>query len=223
MPDVADELRRILDAKDGRTLIEMRESERHYDVVIEKAEYEGEATTVHFDDGWVTTLSGPEVKAGDTVTFWDDGFGTQRHGWALNGELVEWLTPYERIARRVTWLAEQDRRDRERLERGAEKRAAEYDALPDVLKLRLDRFASERADFWVSGGDYEMFCCTEAVKIADHLRPRVEAGEDPETVVREFHGLPWDEQAKVVSDQHSGNTFGGACSLARAVLAGESV
>lgn len=221
--DLPDDLRACMDDKDGRTLIEMREGEPHYDVIAEKADFDGKGTTVTFDGSIVTYLIGREIKAGDTVTIWDGHdrlmLGGERHGWAHNGELVEWLTPYERIAKRVAWLAQYDRDQRARLERGAEKRATDYAALPESLKARIDRFVEAIPDFWLNG-DYELFCCTEAVKIAEHLRPRVEAGEDAEAVVRSFYEQPWDEQAKVISDQHSGGTFGGACSLAQGLLTG---
>lgn len=221
--DLANELRAAIDLKDGRTLIEMREAEPHYDVVIEKGMYDGKGTTVTMDGSISTYLTGREVKAGDTVTFWDGngslGLGSERHGWAHNGELVEWLTPLERLSKRVKWLADHDRDQRRRLEEGAEQRARDYDSLPQPLKDRLDRFAAERGDFWKDSGDYELFCCVEAAKIAEHLYPRVESGESAESVVKEFNDLPWEEQVKAgVSDQHSGNTFGGACSLARSLL-----
>lgn len=221
--DLIDELRACLDSEDGRTLIEMREAEPHYTVTVESAEYNGKGSTVTCE-GLTTYLAGREVKTGDEITYWDGNaalyLGSLRHGWAHNGELVEWLTPYERIAKRVAGLAEHDRRNRERLERGAEKRAKDYAALPEPLRVRIDRFVAARSDFWINSGDYELFCCTEAVKIAEHLRPLVEAGREP----GEFHDLPWDKQvAAGVSDGHSGNTFGGACRLASCLLAGHAV
>lgn len=225
--DLPDELRDVLDAEDGRTLIEMRESEPHYDVRVETAEYDGKGTTVSFEDGLTTYFPGRKIKVGDTLTIWDGHdqplMGFMRHGWAHNGELIEWRTPFERIADRVTKLAHYDREQRERMERGAEKRLADYARLPAPLKARIDRFAAQRPDFWLSG-DYELFCCTEAVKIADALRPRVESGEDPEAVVKDFRDdLSYDEQKALagIDDGHSGNTFGGACYLAYALLAGK--
>lgn len=67
-----------------------------------------------------------------------------------------------------------------------------------------------------------MFACTEAVKIADALAPRdVLPDVDAEGLLREFYDLPWEEQKQRVpglDDGHSGNTFGGACALARALI-----
>lgn len=166
---LADELRAVMEADDGRTLVEMREAEPHYDIVVETAEYDGEGTSISFDNGTCTYLAGRAVEVGDIVTIWDGQtkalLGSERHGWAHNGELIEWLTPFERIAKRAKWLADYDRRQRTKLEEGAERRARDYDSLPAPLKARLDRFATKKADFWKDGGDYELFCCIEANKI----------------------------------------------------------
>lgn len=223
---IIDELRVCLETEDGRTLIAMREAEPHYDVVIESAEYHGDGTSVT-SDGLTTYLTGREVKVGDVVTYWDGNaslmMGAMRHGWALNGELVQWKTPLERIAERVQGLAEHDRRQRERLEKGAERRQNDYEGLPAPLKARIDRFVSEKPDFWLNG-DYELFCCTEAVKIAEYVRPKVDAGTTPEDAIREFYDAPVGVQREAgVDEGHSGNTFGGACSLARALLEGVAV
>jgi hypothetical protein len=46
------------------------------------------------------------------------------------------------------------------------------------------------------------------------------------SAVKEFYDKPWDEQAVLVPELdkgHSGNTFGGAVALARALLSGEKV
>ena len=226
--DIADELRDLLDQDDGRTITEMIEADPYEEWPIEKVEAGRDGWwSITFDGSTGTGVSGREPKVGDIYRSYHGGgsaWGSTRHGWALNGEIVEWKTPWERVAERVTRLAESDRKKRERLEETRADLLRDYAELPEPLRKRLDRFAAERADFWVDSGSYELFCCKEAAKIAEHLRPRVEAGEDAETLVREFYDLPWDEQVKAGVDQgHSGNTFGGACSLARALLTGQSV
>lgn len=224
--EVADELRAVMDTPDGRTLVEMREAEPHYDVVVEKVEPGKNGMHVTVDGAIGMFLPIRAISVGDVVTIWDGHpelfVGGERHGWALNGELVEWLTPFERIAKRVQWLADYDRRRREEMERGAEQRHRDYESLPAPLKARIDRFAAERPDFWMNGA-YELYCCTEAAKIAEYLRPRVEAGGDPEAVVRAFYDSVHDQADCGIDDGHSGNTFGGACSLARALLDGSEV
>lgn len=43
-------------------------------------------------------------------------------------------------------------------------------------------------------------------------------------MVKEFYDLPWEKQVEIGIDEgHSGNTFGGACALARSLLKGEAV
>ena len=112
---IVESLRALEENKDGRGIVEMRESEPHYDVVVTHAipSADGEATHVTFEGGVGCTLEG-QVQVGDRVTIWAGNkclfLGVQRHGWALNGEVVEWLTPWERVARRVQWLAGYDRR-----------------------------------------------------------------------------------------------------------------
>lgn len=52
-----------------------------------------------------------------------------------------------------------------------EKLNADYDALPDVFKKRIDKYRENKPTFRAEYEGYEMFCCTEAVKVADYLRP----------------------------------------------------
>lgn len=187
---IADDLRELLDHEDGRGIVEMRESEPSYDVVVEGAVYDKETdrTVITFDKGTGTSLKG-EIKVGDTVTFWDGSdrplLGGWRHGWAVNGELKEWLTPFERVARRVASLAEGDRKNRERIDADADERREKLDSLPEILQRRLARFERENPGFWLHG-DYELFCCTEAAKFAERATAAVQAGDDDEEVAAFF-------------------------------------
>lgn len=219
-----EQLRALLEVEDSRTIEEMIEEDSFEEVVIEKADRSGESTTISWDHGTTTSVKGPEVRVGDRVRIYPDaGFGTQRYGWALNGKVIEWLTPWERVAERISWLAAHDRRQRESYVREKPELDEKYEALSEPLRARIDRFR-ERPGFRIEGEAYELFCCAEAEKIAAFLRPRVEAGEDAGDVVREFYALPWAEQVKAgVDGGHSGNTFGGACQLAAALLAGGKV
>ena len=78
-----------------------------------------------------------------------------------------------------------------------------------MFKARIDRFWRNNPDFRVEYENYEMFCCTQAVGIADAMKT-------PEGV-QNFKTKQWDEQKALfpeLSDGHSGNTFG--CSVALA-------
>lgn len=230
--DVLHELAYWLDAEDPRTIADMVEQDRYDDVTIEKVERPSggyEHWTLSWDGGITSGFKFPEgvePEEGDTLRLYGGaGLGSTRHGYALNGRLIEWKTPFERIADRVTWLANYDRDKRERFERERAELDAKYEALSPPMKARIDRFRSKRADFRIDAEAYELMPCIDGEKIAEALRPRVEAGEDPEKVVKEFYDLPYEEQDKLVGLEpgHSGNTFGGACALARALLAGEPV
>jgi hypothetical protein len=223
-----DEFARLKADEDPRTIEEMIADDEYEDVVLTEVRPPSEPGG-YWSVQWgsvgtgLKPPEGVELKVGDTVRMYGGAqLGGSRHGWALNGELVEWQTPWERFAARVKWLAGYDRDKRERFAGQREELDAKYEALSSPMKARIAR----RADFRVDAEAYEMVACVDGDKIAAALRPRVEAGEDPQAVVKEFYDLPWDEQNTLVPglDQgHSGNTFGGACSLARALLAGESV
>jgi len=63
------------------------------------------------------------------------------------------------------------------------------------------------------GKKYNIFCCEEAIKIANTL-------ETKDKIV-EFHKATWDDQKLMVpsiDDDHSGNTFGMSCKLAISYL-----
>lgn len=251
------EVEHLLDAEDGRTIGEMIAQDPHTECIVTKARREGESTTVEFDNGLSTFLRGPKVKVGDTVWLYDGGnggWGSERHGWALNGVIVEWRTPLERAAERLVWLAEHDRKKREQFVEEQMELDANFDALPTVLKERIERLRAESPDFRVNGERYELFCCTEAAKFAHAARDDRRKGKDEAEqfwrgtkLRREANGAIWNErpepaearwllwawalntkaydydykrQCRVLgsSDQHSGNTFGGAMQLAISLL-----
>ncbi len=62
------------------------------------------------------------------------------------------------------------------------------------------------------GKEYNLFCCEEAIKIANVLQTIEE--------IKKWHDLPFDEQKKIVNigDGHSGNTFSMSCKLAISYL-----
>lgn len=227
------DLARTIDAldksEDGRTIPEMQAAELSYEFTVERIESRGETHTfVYVDsDGMVTGFGDPTIAVGDRITVCDGHaeplLGGTRHGWALNGEVVEWRTPWERALNRVQWLAKYDRDQRERFAKDRVEMDARYLALSPTMKARIDRFRAQDPGFRVASEAYEMVACVDADLIAGALRPEVDAGEEPAAVVRRFYDLPWDDQKTKVpglDPGHSGNTFGGACRLARALLEG---
>lgn len=164
---MSEELFQLLEDEDGRTLTEMQEDDPHYDVVVDEVEsYERDGsrhTTITFD-GSISTSVNHEVSVGDVVTLWGGGLGYPRHGFAVNGVVIEWLTPLQRLAGRIKMLADYDYKNRVQLEKGREERAKKLESLGHDLRARIDRFTDARTDFWVEGGDYELFVCFEAQK-----------------------------------------------------------
>lgn len=178
------EVEQLLDETDGRTIGEMIAEDPHTEYVVERVEPGKDGTTVYLDGSLCTYLPGPPVEAGDTVWIYDGGnggWGSQRHGWALNGEIVEWKTSLERVAERLTWLAENDRRKREEFVDERIKLDADFKSLPTQLQERIERFRAEDPKFRVDSERYELFCCTEAAKFVAAARSdRREGKEDAE-------------------------------------------
>lgn len=186
------ELRALLDAEDPRTIAEMKADDTEFDggqitsvartehgYSLEWASGEGGTFGIGLTDDKNPDKVEPEV--GDQIRVYGR-FGSRIHGIDLNGRECFWLTPLERTAEYVQWLADHDRRKREEFAREKPDLDAQYDALPDPLKARIDRFRSESADFRVDSEGYELFCCTEAAKVAQAARDAIEAGADSEAV-----------------------------------------
>lgn len=222
-----DEFTALQESDDARSIEEMISDDRYEEWPIEKVEVgEDNSYSVTFDRSTGTTLTMPEgksVKVGDMLRLYPGGFGCMRHGFAINGEVIEWKTPWERFADRVKGLAAYDRRKREDFTKQQAELDRKYEALPAPLKARIDRFRAADPKFRMDAEAYEMAAVWDAPKIAEALRPEVDAGEDPEVVVNRFRDLSFEEQnAKVpgLDQGHSGNTFGGAVMLAYRLLAG---
>ncbi len=166
-------------------------------------------------DGW--TLWCPKVEglpapsAGERLRTYGRGIGSTVRGIVVSGRVYRYLTEAEENDRNMAWCLEQEaKREREFIAglADADRRIA---ALPALFQERIARFQRDgghgfRRDYEA----YELFCCEEAVVIANALR----TGE----AISAFYDAPSDEQKRLVpdmSDGHSGNTFGTACLLAR--------
>ena len=149
-------------------------------------------------------------KVNDQFTVHTKGgiFGTIR-GMDINGVPVFWKTDEELESARQKWLTDNENKKQQEFIDNKEKLDAEYEALPDFFKQRIDKFRANNDRFRIDYESYELFCCTQAVLIAD-------ACKIPEAV-KDFKGLQWEKQMELVSglsDGHSGNTFNCAVSLA---------
>lgn len=146
-------------------------------------------------------------SVGDELTIhYVNGPFTQIRGMDVNGVRAFYKTDEELEAHRINQKAKYEQDQRDEFEKNKEELDRQYDGLPDVFKARIDRFRANNPNFRVEYERYEMFCCTEAVKIA-------EACKTPDEV-KAFKDKSYEEQRSVIDEGHSGNTFGCAVSLA---------
>lgn len=182
------------------------------DKIITKVE-DGEKYWTIGCDGWcfgVPKENGVTPYVGDTARFYPGGLGHEVRGLLLNGREVYYRTAEEQAEKHRLWvIAEKAERKRKFEETGRAKLDADYLTLPAEFKKRIDGFRERNPDFRWEHEGYEMFACTEAVKIAHALKTTEK--------LEGFNKLTYEQQKMLVpdlSDGHSGNTFGVACRLA---------
>jgi len=150
-----------------------READRDYeDLVLKEWKIVGGEVEFTVEDGWTSFGMWPvgiPASAGMAVRIWGAGLGFPLRGISLLvGE--DWLPVVYKTKREIEvesayWIAENQIRQHEEFEKGKEKLDALYDALPDPLKRRIDRFRSEDSDFRWNGEAYEMVACSEAGRL----------------------------------------------------------
>lgn len=179
-------------------------------------------------DGWTTVISddrnptGVEPHIGDLYTFWGQMFRPYR-GQAVNGTVLWYRTHEEESEHR---RAENERRQQERRAEWEDQKdeyIARIAALPEVFRERIAVRQRNNSDFdWKYGG-YELFCCEQAIIMAEAFRklwPDKE-GDELTALINAFYDEPWDVQCGIVlglADGHSGNTFGASVALANQYL-----
>lgn len=174
-----------------------------------------------FDDGlcfWCPRVESVVPKVGDTIRLFGRGFGYTVRGLLVNGRVVFYRTEAEQEEENRRTVEESRRQRREEFEKNRAKLDADYDALPPIFQARVDKFRRNNPDFRWEYEDYEMFCCTQAVLLAQTLGS-VEAIRAWDKINSAEHDPPYDYKAQVAavpgwSDEHSGNTHGMAVALA---------
>jgi hypothetical protein len=164
-------------------------------------------------DGWsfgVPKDSPVVPTVGMSVRLYGKGVGYSVRGLFLDGNKVFYKTIAEQELKHQKWVEKYDNDKREDFEKNKSKMDQDYDSLPDNFKKRIDRFRDKDPNFRVDSESYEVFCCKEAIKIAEALKT-------PERIKEFRDATTWEAQKEMVptiDDGHSGNTFGGACNLA---------
>lgn len=155
-------------------------------------------------------IYGVEPKHGDDITIItkDGAFGTIR-GVNLNGKVVFYKTDEQLEQEHQEWLKKNEEEKLKRFEENKARMDAQYEKLPQAFKDRIDKYRANNPKFRIDFEDYELFCCEQAVIIANACKTADE--------VAKFREKDWDDQIAQVPDlssDHSGNTFGCACALA---------
>lgn len=199
--------------------------------LIEAVDVQDDWVDIKFDKGMACgverkhLINGYVPQVGDTFRDYSRGFGSMSRGRLFfpkdsNEVYLAWYrTPEEADAKHERWKADWEQEQRESYRRSAASIDAKRAALPEAFKKRLDRFERTSKDFVTQSLPYELFCCTEAVVLADALKTSAE--------VERFQKLDYTEQKKLVPqlahDEHSGNTYGGMIHLAYHYLEGHDL
>jgi hypothetical protein len=165
------------------------------------------------DDGWTLgwRADAPLVpRPGDWVREYGRGIGSPVRGLFVNGVEIWYQTDADYLAEFERQRTARDAKMREGAEAAKPETDARLAALPLVFQKRIARFMANNADFWWRHLPYELFCCEQAVMIANALETpeAVAAFHDDRDYERQHTTLP-----RLAWDQHSGNTFDCACSL----------
>jgi len=150
---------------------------------------------------------------GEVGMYFGRGFGYAVRGVVIGGRTYRYQTEQEMNEAQDKAAAESRRAAREAFDAGRAEFDARIAALPEPFRLRMAGFLATSDSWGPECGPYELFCCEEAMKIADALKTK--------EAVKGFAKESYETQRQTVpaiSDGHSGNTFGTALRLAYAYL-----
>ena len=142
-------------------------------------------------------------------------------GGDLRDQPCWFKTQAEQDAEQAAWAADNDAKKTAWYEKNQERLDAEYAALPEGLRKRIDRFVANCPSplgWWVEYGGYEM----SALKAALAIYEAATQADDPDAAVIAFYEMGWGEQVQRVPVLGelgmAGNQFGYACTVARQML-----
>ncbi len=198
-----------------QALVMMTDTEYRISTVASvKADKEGLGFTLTDTDGWALYAANHNSLLlpvpGELVRYYGRGIGFPVRGVATGRHIYYYETAADHAARRER---EEARAAFERAEQwlaGLAEFKARVDKLPEPFRDRIAGFM-QRPEWGPGFGGYELFACEEAVKIADALRT--------DDAIRVYRKAGCDRQRELVPgvayEEHSGNTFGAACTLAQ--------
>lgn len=234
-----EDLAALFTEKDPRSLSEMIATDQVSEYIVEKATRDDNGWEISFDDGLVGFFRTDEpIKAGDTLGLFCDGrsaFGSMRHGFSINGKVIEYKTPWERYADRIVMLAEHDRRHRETADESRRRVEEWIGHLRGPYRDRIERFIARDPMFVIESGMYETYPVLMGQRVETWVReqhPELEAPvpwDKAVALVKELESKPYEDQAVVLhagqGDEYgvSGHQVDSAFGLAAAVLSGREV
>lgn len=117
-----------------------------------------------------------EIKVGDEITVYAY-LGSRIRGFDLNGERLFYRTDRELELEQELYVERHKREKAEAFAREQPQLDADYEALPDVFKARIDRRRENNPSFREEFESYEMFVCKQAVTMAEWAREEARRGQ----------------------------------------------
>ena len=146
-------------------------------------------------------------KMGDTLVLHTYA-GSSIRGVDLNGKVLYYFSDDELEEQHRILKEKMKKENEERFKKEKSQMDADYEALPEYFQKRIDRFRTNNPDFRIEHESYELFCCKEAVKIANVYKT-------PEKV-EELKAMNYEDILEIadIEDGHTYNTINGAMALA---------
>jgi hypothetical protein len=188
------------------------------DKVLSEVKKFNDSYELKFNDGWCFSIdnkSGIIPKVGDSIRTYGKGIGFTIRGFFVNGKKVYYRTESQQEQKHKNWCKKERKKKVTKLASEKDDRDTRVKALPESMQKRMQGFYERNKDFRIEFEPYELFCLEQAVAISNICKTDKE--------ISSFHDLSYEEQKKLVpeiSDQHSGNTFGFSCLMARILLTG---
>jgi hypothetical protein len=169
---------------------------------------------VKCSEGWSLFVTNENCRVrpelGEAFLQFGRGIGHTVRGIVIGGRGYRYETKEQERERDAREAAQAKTRKRDEYEAKRSAFDARVAALPEPLRVRVERFRAVGGDEWRHEFEpYELFCCEQAAALAA-----------TELVLQDFARLPYEEQRKAwpgMSDDHSGNTFGATVRLASVV------
>lgn len=159
------------------------------------------------------------------------GLGQPIKGVRIAGKVIFFKTAVDLEAEHQAWLEKYKAEKKTKYDKNKDAWLKEIEALPEILKNRINRFMKEDENFLLDDQGYELFIVQESMKFTAYFKEELgkrhaePTMEHAQALFKEFMDKSVEEQKALVdfSSEHSGNTFGGAVAIGMRVAMGVSV